>query len=550
MMKRPRPPRLPASRQLAVALALLLGGASTAGAQPPPPPGPLGVHALTGARIVTAPGRVIETGTVVIRDGVLEAVGADAEVPPDARIWDLEGLTIYPGLIESFATRNWPLDREEGTPEPTGGSSNPMVHPEREIAPWGVEPGAASRLREAGFTTAVVAPREGILRGWSAAFNLGAGPARETVLVPHVAQAVDLDSQSEDGYPGSLMGSVALARESFLDARWYRQATAAYQSRPAQRRPVADASLAALAGTAAGEDPVVFEAEDLLGTLRAAALARELGLDAWLVGSGEEYQRLDAVVATGFPLIVPVDFPDPPKPQAGELSVELEDLRHWRRAPGNPAALAEAGLDFAVTSHRLDQAKDLHARLARAVAEGLPADTALATVTIVPARLLGLEDRLGTLEAGKIANLVVAEGELFTEDTAVREVWIDGVRYEIEERLPPEVEPAGEWELRIDTGDETVTARLVLEGEAPSLTGTLTVMGVDVELQSVEVSGSSVEIEFDGSPFGMPGAFEMTLDVEGDRADGGGSGPPGSFGIEATRVSQPDTIPEPEEAAR
>lgn len=544
-----RPHCLPAGRPLVAALALLVAGTGTAAAEPPPPPGPLGVHALTGARVVVAPGRVIEIGTVVIRDGILEAVGADVEAPPDARVWDLEGLTVYPGLIEAYATRNWPLDTEEGLPEPTAGDPSPVVHPEREIAAWGVEPAAASRLREAGFTTAAVAPREGLLRGWSAAFNLGDGPARETLLVPRVAQAVDLDARAENGYPGSLMGSVALARETFLDARWYRRALASYERRPEQRRPMADASLAALSGAAAGDDPVVFETEDLLGTLRAAALARELGLDAWLVGSGEEYQRLDAIVAAGFPLIVPVDFPDPPEPQGGELSVELEDLRHWRRAPANPAALAGAGLEVAVTSHRLDQPKELHAALARAVAEGLPADAALAAVTTVPARLLGLEDRLGTLEAGKIANLAVTEGDLFTEEARVREVWIDGTRHEIEERLPPEVEPAGEWELQIDAGHQIVPARLVLEGAAPSLTGTLTVMGAEVRLSGAEVSGSTVEIEFDGSPFGMPGAFEMTLDVEGERAEGGGSGPPGSFGVEATRVSKPDTTPKPEEVA-
>lgn len=550
-MTRSRPPRLPASIRLA-ALALLTAAvlaADAAEAAAPPPPAPLGVHALTGARIVVAPGRVIDRGTIVIRDGVLEAVGAGVEPPPDARVWDLDGLTVYPGLVEAYATRTWPVEADDDTPDPGAGAANPVVHPERDIAAWGLEAAAAERFREAGFTTVAVAPRGGLLRGWSAAVDAGDGPVREQLLAAHLAQNVDLGARSDEGYPESLMGAVALARQSFLDARWYTQAQAAFARNPAQRRPAADASLAALAGAAAGEAPVVFENDDLLATLRAARLAQELGLDAWLVASGEEYERASEVAAAGFPLIVPLDFPEPPKPAGDELSVSLEDLRHWKRAPGNPAALAAAGVTFALTSHRLDQPKEIHPHLARAIAEGLAGDAALAAVTTVPAHLLGLADRIGTVEAGKLANLVVAEGDLFTKETSIREVWVDGRRYEVEEILPPEIEPAGEWELRVDAGGDTTPVTLTLVGEAPILTGTLTAHGADIDLTSVRVSGSSVEIAFDGAGLGMPGAFEMTLDVEGDRAEGAGTGPPGSFTLEGTRVSKPTSVPEPEEAA-
>jgi imidazolonepropionase-like amidohydrolase len=498
---------------------------------------------------VVAPGRVIDRGTVVIRDGILEAVGAGVEPPPDARVWDLEGLTVYPGLVDPYSTRSWPAQPDEDTPDPGAGAANPMVHPEREMAAWGLEPATAERFREAGYTTVAVASRDGLLRGWSAVVEAGDGPVREQLLASHLAQTVDLGARSEDGYPESLMGSVALTRQSFLDARWYTRAQAAYARNPAQRRPTADASLAALAGAAAGEAPVVFENDDLLATLRAARFAHELGLDAWLVASGREYERADEVAAAGFPLIVPLDFPEPPKPAGDELSVSLEDLRHWKRAPGNPAALAAAGVTFAITSHRLDQPKELHERLARAIAEGLPADAALAAVTTEPARLLGLADRIGTVEAGKLANLVVAEGDLFTKETSIRAVWVDGRRYDVEEILPPEIEPAGEWELRVDAGGDTIPVTLVLRGEAPTLTGTLTARGTEIDLTGVRVSGASVEITFDGASLGMPGSFEMTFDVEGDRAEGAGTGPSGSFTLEGTRVSKPSSAPEPEEAA-
>ncbi|HLE85840.1 MAG TPA: amidohydrolase family protein [Thermoanaerobaculia bacterium] len=550
----------PFGRSTGLALALGAALAVALGAAPPPPPGPLGVHALTGARIVVAPGRVIESGTLVVRDGLIEAVGAAVEPPADAQVWELEGLTIYPGLIDPYTVRPWPgagggeaePDGEEAGEEaadPGAGHPNPAVRPEREMSSWGADAAAAGRLREAGYTTAAVAPREGLLRGSGAVVNLGGRPVRDELLVPRLAQNVSLGATRSRGYPESLMGSIALARQSFLQARWYTRAREAYRRDPAQRRPPHDASLAALAAAAAGREPVVFETEELLGTLRAGRLAAELELDAWLVGSGEEYQRLDAVAALGRPLILPVAFPEPPEAAGDELSVELEALRHWRRAPGNPAALARAGVAFAVTSFRLDQPKDLHARLARAIEAGLSAEAALAAVTTEPARLLGLADRLGTLEPGKIANLVVAEGDLFTAETAIREVWIDGERHEIEEREPPEVEPAGEWDLAIDAGGDRLSARLVLAGEAPDLTGSLEFQGNTVELRSAVVSGSSVEIEFDGTGFGMPGPFTMTLEVEGDGARGSGDGPSGPFSVKGTRVSKPPA-PQPLEELR
>ncbi|HSL81289.1 MAG TPA: hypothetical protein VLF66_00850, partial [Thermoanaerobaculia bacterium] len=162
-------------------LALLAAAGAPALAAPPPPPGPLGVHALTGARIVTAPGAAIESGTVVIRDGVIEAVGTGVEPPPDARVWELEGATVYAGLIEPFALQ---ARAEEGgrgeerqgggeASDPGAGHPNPVARPEREMAGRGIEAAAAGRLREAGFTTAAVAPGEGVLRGWSAVVNLG-----------------------------------------------------------------------------------------------------------------------------------------------------------------------------------------------------------------------------------------------------------------------------------------------------------------------------------------------------------------------------------------
>lgn len=544
--KRPSQPRSARPSLAPVALAGILTTLAALAAPTPASAAAPEVHALTGVRIVVAPGKVIESGTLVLRDGLIEAVGEEVEVPPDARVWEREGLTVYPGLIDPYTVRPWPEEDPvaKAAPDVRATSPNPLVHPEREMATFAADEAADARLREAGFTTAVVAPRDGLLRGRSVLVELGEAPLRDRILLPRVALNVTVGATSAEGaYPASLMGSVALARETFLQAGWYRQALATYQAHPAQRRPGYDASLEALTRGATGAEPVVFESEDLLGLLRSARLAEELGLDPWLVGSGEEYRRLALVTELadrlGAPIILPLAFPDAPEVGEDPIDVDLETLRHWKAAPGNPAALREAGLPLAITTFRLDQPKELHARMARAVEAGLSADDALAAVTTVPARLLGMEDRLGTVEAGKIANLVVLEGDLFREETMIQEVWVDGRRHEVQAIEPPEVEPAGTWDLQVDAGGQTIPVTLVLEGDALNLSGALQVMGGEVPLSSAQVSGSSVIIEFDGASLGMPGAFTMTLEIEGDRARGSGDGPPGPFGISGSRVSGP-----------
>lgn len=523
------------------ALGCLLALAAPVAAAPPPPPEPLGVHALTGVRIVVAPGRVVENGTVVIRDGLIEAAGAAVSPPPDARVWEGEELTVYAGWIDAYVARDWPQD-EETDDDPGTGYPNRQVRPERSAADVGLERGTVTGLREAGFTTALVAPRGGVVRGWSAALNLGDGPVRENLLLPRVTQNVTIEGSGSGGYPSSTMGAYALTRQAFLDAGWYQRAWAVYADHSDQRRPPRDAALAALGPAAAGPDaaraPVVFATDDLLDVLRAGAVAAELGLDAWLVGSGEEYRRLEQVAGLGRPILLPVAFPE--APDAGDdLDVELDDLRHWKRAPENPAALVAAGVTVALTATGLDSPSQIHERLGKAVAAGLDPEAALASLTTVPAGLLGLGDRLGTVEAGKIANLIVAEGDLFGEEAGVRAVWVDGRRYEIEEREPPEIEPAGTWELTIDAGGQTVLATLVLTGTAPSLDGTLTAQGVTLDLESAEVSGSTIKLAFDGSPFGMAGGFNLSFTVDGERGKGSGTGPPGPFTLKGRRTAKP-----------
>ena len=419
-----------------VALAAL-AAPGIAPAQPP------GVHALTGVRVVVSPGQAIDGATVVFRDGILEAVGQAVEVPPDARVWDREGLTVYAGLIEPYAARPWPeQDAEEGD-APSGLHPNHLVRPERRMVAWARDASADRKLREAGFTTALVLPADGLFRGRGALVNLSEGPLTGDVLRAELAQVAGMTTDSlGGGYPSSQMGAVALFRQTVLDAGHHRAAWRAWNRRPAQPRPRTDTALRALEAAAAGEERMILESGDALDGLRLAALAAELGLDAWIVGSGDEYRWLDRVAALGLPRLVPLDFPElPDVGDDDDLAIGLDELRHWDLAPENPKRLLDRGVVLAFTSHRLEPPKSIHLSLRRSIDAGLTAEEALAALTTTPAALLGIADRAGTVEPGKMANLVVVEGGLFVDDPKIRELWIDGVRHEVKETKPPERTP-------------------------------------------------------------------------------------------------------------
>ena len=423
------------------------------------------VHVLASARVVVSPGIVLESASVVLRDGLIDAVGAEIEPPPDARVWDLAGRVVYAGFIDTMSELGLPPGLK--TPRPRGPDDPPPPEPPRQAASgfWNsriqpeldvaelitLEADAVETLRSVGLTTVLSVPRAGILRGQSAAVSL-ADPenARESVIAAGVAQHAGADMGGRnDEYPDSLMGVIALLRQAFLDAGWYSEMSAYYAANPAAERPAANAALAALGAVLDRSQPLFYATDDELDYARALALGAELGLDVVLAGNGREYRQTSLLASLDRPVIVPLDFPEPPDVASPDsaLDVSLETLQHWELAPSNAAFLAAAGIDFALTADGLDDVeKEFWKNLRLAVERGLPADAALAALTTVPAGLMGMTDTLGTLERGKIANLVVADGDLFTdEEAAIEIVFVDGQPYPLDAFDAPR--PEGRWEV-------------------------------------------------------------------------------------------------------
>lgn len=500
------------------------------------------VHALVGVRIVVAPGQVIESGTVVLRDGLIEAVGATVTPPADARVWQLEKMTVYPGLIEPYFPMAWPVD--DKAEENAAAHPNQLIHPERDATQIAWKADALAKLREAGFTTALVAPKGGILWGRSALINLGGGRLDDNLLRRDVAHHAALEQNSGRGgkYPVSLMGSVALFRQTLSDARWQAEARAIWARHPRQSRPAISPALEAIEAAAVGKAKFVLTSRDVLDGLRLAALAKEFGLDAILVGAGDEYKRLAEIRATNLPMILPIAFPKAPVlGKEDDGSVDLATLRHYVAAPTNPQRLLEAGASFALTSAELSEPKKLHEMAGLAIDKGLTRDQTLAALTTIPAKMLGLADRMGTVEVGKMANLIVAEGELFSKETKIRAVFVDGERFEIKETKAATIEPAGTWTLTVIAGGQNLPVTLELTGKADNLSGSLTTMGGALNLERAEVSGNTLEVAFDGSRLGMPGTIEFTLTIDGESATGSGISPRGNFTISGERTRKPGT---------
>ena len=448
------------------------------------------LHALTNARIVAAPGKTIEKGTILIRDGVIVEAGPNVKIPADARVWDLAGKTIYPGFIDAYSRLGLPetlqpeplrSDADDDDPnakpkeiprESAKGmrSWNAKVTPERKAADYlNLDRKATRKLRDLGFASALVVPGRGIFRGSSALINLQEADVTTMVLAPSVAQHIAFDFYRRDdgGYPNSLMGCIALIRQNFLDASWYQAAHEAYRKNPGTtERPEANASLAALAEQAQRKQPTVFEADDELELLRALRISDEFKLKPVLLGNGYEYRVRKTLAATKTPIILPLNFPKVPEIERPEqaLEYELDELQHWDRAPGNPARLAEAGIPIAFTTEKLEKPeKEFWPRMRLAVRRGLSKEAALAALTTTPAEIFGVADRLGTIAPGRIANLVVANGDLFDGEAKVLTTWVDGYFYDTD--AASERDPRGSWEI----ASAGKTLPLTVEGELDKL---------------------------------------------------------------------------------
>jgi imidazolonepropionase-like amidohydrolase len=483
---------------------------------------------LTNARIVPEPGRSIPNGSIEVRDGRIVAVHAGRPDVAGAFVRDLGGKTVFAGFIEPLARIGVPEEMRAGAIKPLPAGPTPhqttldqagarywnrRVRPEWSVADrLDYKPEEAKSLRALGFAVAYAAPGAGVIKGQGALLSLrDSGQDKDLILARDVAvhAGFELAGGFSGEYPGSLMGAIALIRQSLHDARW--QAL-----RRRDERTEANIALAALGPAARGGQRIFFQLEDELDVQRAQRLVREFELDAAFIGSGFEYRVLDAARGAAVPFVLPLAFPDAPQVEDPDtaLNLSLADLQHWEQAPANPARVAAAGVEFALTTQGLKEPdKKFWPELRRAVKAGLSEDAALRALTVAPANLLGESSRLGRIAPGQLANLVVADADLFRSDTsAIYETWVEGARFE--HKPIAAQHGAGEWTLAWSDGKGPKSIRFSGDGDTLDATaGAVTF--------KAKLAGNELTALPPASIFGAgEGSVRMRAVLRGDTIEG------------------------------
>ncbi len=509
-----------------ILLCLLIAGSSVLGQTDPV----IGLHvntprisALTNARIVTKPGDVLNEATLLVRDGYVEQVGTNVDIPPDAVVRDMRGKSIYPGFIDLYT--DYGIGPEANDGEPSGARHwNPSVLAQRRASTMlGQDRSAAEELRKSGFCAVVTFPKDGIFKGSGALVLLGQKQSNQAILAEDVAQAMSLRNRGSRQYPASLMGVMALIRQTLLDAKWYEEAWTKFRQVSAgQTAPETNVALAALSPYVRADKPVVMQVSDELDILRASKIAQEFGLDMWVLGSGHEYRRLDAVKETHLRLIVPVNFPKAPDVSSleRELRLSLRELRHWDYAPENAGRLAKNGVDFVLTTAYLKSRSEFLEKVRLAVQRGLPDETALEALTARPAEWLGISHILGTLEKGKLANFVVADGDLFDKKTHVLETWVAGDRFVVTGE--PDIDIRGQWTFIAQMQEKQMEGKMKVSGTESKLSVTLCFQDKEVKAQRATRQDRLLMLSFPGAVFGCEGWVRLTGIIEGKTIKGHG----------------------------
>lgn len=508
--------------------------------------------AITGARVVTVSGATIENGTIVVRDGLIESVGAanSVKVPADARAIDGAGLTVYPGFFDALTS----LGLQSAAPPQAGRGQTQAATTTTTTTnanfPEGLQPeltvfdqlkaGDAQfeSARNAGFTTALTVTRDGIFNGQSAIINLAGDTVSAMIIKSPAAEHVTFTTLRTGAFPTSIMGTFAALRQMFLDAQRLQIIRKQYEKDPRGiKRPGEDKSLEALLPLLNREMPVVLNANSETEIDRALNLAREFNLNAIIAGGQEAGRLATRLKAQNVPVLLSLNFPKRTAAAAPDADPEpLELLRLRAETPKTAALLAQAGVKFAFQSGGMQNVADFLTNANKATENGLSREAAVRAMTLSAAEIFGVDNRLGSIEKGKIANLVVSRGDIFAKDKQITQVFVDGRLFEQKDKPKPApagapgttptnalASVAGNYTITIEIPGQPLPATLnltqqesVLSGNFQSQLGTAPIKDGKVTAEgftftaNVEFGGQQIELNVVGRVVGNQVSGTMT----------------------------------------
>lgn len=393
-------------------------------------------YLFTNAVIVKDAKTTLSNASLLIQKGNIIAVGTNVKAPQNAVVIDCKGKYITPSFIDIYSDYGMTPPQRGATPfsysspmqftsETKGAFGwNQAIRSETEAAKiFTIDKDKAATFRNIGFGSVLTHQKDGIARGTGAVVTL-AETKENLAIVKEKASAHYSFSKgtSTQSYPGSLMGSIALLRQSYIDAEWYKH------------NPKAEGvNLSLKAWNDIQNLPQIFEANDKWGDVRADRIGDEFAVQYIIKGGGNEYQRINEIKATKAAFILPVNYPqamDVEDPNDARY-VSLNDLKHWEMAPANPAAFEKAGITFCITAADLKDTKEFFANIRKAIDNGLTEAKALEALTQTPATLLNVYDKVGSIEPGKLANFIISSGPVFKEKTVIYQNWVQGKQYNV-----------------------------------------------------------------------------------------------------------------------
>ena len=486
-------------------------------------------YAFTNATIYVDYQTKMEHATLLIRDGKVEAIGVTGkiDIPANAVVYDLNNKYIYPSLIDIYSDYGMPDPVKSKKPHfgPQFDSNNKgafdwnqAIHPEVEAGKLFVANAKkAEELRSLGFGTVLTHQQDGIMRGTSALVTLGNDLANALMLDDHVACHLSFNKgTSTQDYPGSLMGAIALIRQTYYDVDWLFNNSSVEEHNISLNTIIDNWKL-----------PQIFEANDKLNILRADKVGDEFETQYIFKTAGDEYQRINEVKATGGKLIIPVNFPkayDVTDPY-NALVVSYSDVKNWELAPFNLGIVAKNQIEFAITTSDLKDKKEFFSNLRKAIKSGLSEQDALKALTYAPANFINEYDKIGSLAKGKLANFIITSKNLFDEKTIIHENWIRGKQYIINDYNI--IDTRGNYSLNV----QGKVYALKVKGEAQKPQGYIEIITTKDNKPdtnkipvSIEVSGNTITLSFNPKDDYQKATIRLsgTISTNGGIWDGNG----------------------------
>jgi len=509
-------------------------------------------YAIVHCTVVPVSGPPVENGVIIIRDGLIESVGVfgDITIPEDAEVIEAGDMFAYPGLISAHTNLLLEPPRPPSqAQQPASTAQQPDEKPgwqKAELLAFEnlqIKKTTIEDLYKAGITTVLIAPEQNIFAGQSVILNLHGENKEAMVLKQPFGLHINFVTARGE-YPSSLMGTMALLRQSFLDTEHYFLYKTQFAKSPGGlKRPQYDPFLENLLPYVVEKKPVIFNCANLEDIKRAIRITEEFKLKSYISGANEAWRAVDWIKKAKLPLLVSLDYKPPNMSKYVRQGDALKKDAEENIYPANAANLHKDGVKFALTTLGLSKSADVLKNLRTVIKAGFPEEVALKAMTIYPAEYLDIESLVGSLEPGKIANVVLTSGKIFDEKTTVRKVFVDGMLFEVKQ-APKKAEStsldiSGKWKAVVDSPMGAVDMTIEFIQDGSNITGSFTSEMPEIgkwEITEGILSGKELTFSISADIMGQSMAMEFSGTVDNESLEGDISFQGGSATLKATKI--------------